>query len=279
MPSSTVDNLTTSGALTGTEKFYADNGVNDVEVTATQIKTFTNATLPTFPLSVANGGTAQTTSAEMIGENIQACTEDTAPDRILDMAGVYDNSTDTGKKVAFYNVAGIAVLAKGTFSSTATLDHAFDASGYSNFKVFKLILVDVAPATDAAIPILRMSDDGGSTFEADASDYRWCRWVVDEATATGELAFGDGADTAMVLTGSVGNATNENLGLEVTLYGMNRAGLVHACAFGYRVREDGIVTMVNSASATVVSATYTDMRFMFSTGNIASGSYTILGMI
>jgi hypothetical protein len=40
MTDSTVANLTPSDPLVGTELFYADNGSNDVNVTAKQIKDF-----------------------------------------------------------------------------------------------------------------------------------------------------------------------------------------------------------------------------------------------
>ena len=40
MANSTIANLTPSGALTGTELFYSDNGAADVKVTANQLKTF-----------------------------------------------------------------------------------------------------------------------------------------------------------------------------------------------------------------------------------------------
>src|SRR6266699_1147655 len=40
MASSTLAALTASGALTGTELFYSDNGSADVKVTASQLKTF-----------------------------------------------------------------------------------------------------------------------------------------------------------------------------------------------------------------------------------------------
>src|SRR5262245_43136226 len=40
MANSTLANLTASGALTGTELFYSDNGAQDVKVTATQLKAF-----------------------------------------------------------------------------------------------------------------------------------------------------------------------------------------------------------------------------------------------
>ena len=50
------------------------------------------------PVSVANGRTGQITAAEAIGELTKALSEETNPDRTLDMAAAYDASADTGKK-------------------------------------------------------------------------------------------------------------------------------------------------------------------------------------
>lgn len=58
----------------------------------------------TGTLPVANGGTGQTTAAEAVGELIEACSEDTAPDNGADFFGVYDASADTGVKVKMSTV-------------------------------------------------------------------------------------------------------------------------------------------------------------------------------
>jgi len=54
MANSTLANLTASGALTGTELFYSDNGSQDVKVTANQLKTFI---VGAGAVSVASGKT------------------------------------------------------------------------------------------------------------------------------------------------------------------------------------------------------------------------------
>lgn len=54
MANSTLANLTASGALTGTELFYSDNGAQDVKVTANQLKTFI---VGAGSVSVASGKT------------------------------------------------------------------------------------------------------------------------------------------------------------------------------------------------------------------------------
>ena len=55
MNDSAVANLPASGALTGTELFYADNGTNDVKVTASQIKTFAIGTAASVTGSRTDG--------------------------------------------------------------------------------------------------------------------------------------------------------------------------------------------------------------------------------
>ena len=54
MGSSTLAALTASGALTGTELFYSDNGSQDVKVSANQLKTFI---VGAGSVSVASGKT------------------------------------------------------------------------------------------------------------------------------------------------------------------------------------------------------------------------------
>jgi len=54
MANSTLANLTASGALTGPELFYSDNGSADVKVTANQLKTFI---VGAGSVSVASGKT------------------------------------------------------------------------------------------------------------------------------------------------------------------------------------------------------------------------------
>ncbi len=54
MANSTLANLTASGALTGTELFYSDNGAQDVKVTANQLKT---VVVGAGAISVASGKT------------------------------------------------------------------------------------------------------------------------------------------------------------------------------------------------------------------------------
>jgi hypothetical protein len=231
-------------------------GVGDINITG--------SITPSVAIAVANGGTGQTTAAEAVGELVQALTEDTTPDRTADFAGVYDADADTGKKVALYNVAGSAVLASGTVSA-ATLDIALDT--FTQFKYFKL-MVNLVPVSDGVDLWMRFSDDGGSTFEADASDYSW------ENTATF-----DAADSEILLVFGVGNAAGEGVWAETTIWDPHAAVRTRTNTMGGVVGSDSSQFYSISAGQMLASGASTDVRVMFSTGNIASGTYTLIGYI
>lgn len=243
-------------------------------------ETIDDAITAAYPITVAHGGTGQTTEAEALGEMTQALTEDTAPDRIADMAPVYDDSADTGKKVALWRHSGMAVLATGTVTNQTSLDLPLDTTGYSNFRLFKLI-VEFIPLTDTTVLYLRFSDDGGATFEADASDYGWA-WNLTNDTATGSGAdavpVGDAADSEIHLSGnSVGNATGEGGVAEILIHNPASAAPTHVTwSLNYRTAAGAFSNMTGGGIFFGVLAA-TDVRLLMSSGNITA-TYTLMGI-
>lgn len=229
-----------------------------------------------YPLSVANGGTGQITAAEALGEMTQALTEDTTPDRQLDFVATYDASADTGKKVALYNVAGCAVLGSGTASGVAALDLALD--GFTQFKSFELRLSGIVPATDGSGLFLRISDDGGSTFEADASDYSWVRTDAALSTTPSVSPTGDGADSEIELTPGLGNATNELASLTITICDPAVAQFTHFDWRGLFTNTSGTRFNIWGGGASLAAVAVTDVRLIMSSGNLTC-KYTLVGYI
>jgi hypothetical protein len=169
----------------------------------------------------------------------------------------------------------VAVLASGTLSSQATLDIPVDT--YTTYKTFKLYLYSVMPVTDGAFPWIRVSDDGGATFEADAADYGW---ELDGSVSAGTgFAGGDVSDSEIQLeSGGVGNARGEGCGWEITILNPAGSGTTRFHWVGHVINTAGGLANIMGAGRTLVAGASTDIRFMFSTGNISSGGWSLVGI-
>jgi hypothetical protein len=173
--------------------------------------------------------------------------------------------------------AGLVLLNSGTLSNNATLDIVL--TSYTAYRALKFMLTGIRPQTDGASLYMRTSTDGGSNYDAGASDYGWgYNYIEDDG---GDInAVGDSADTEIELVNSVqglGNAAGESYNGEITLY--NQAGSLtklikfesySMTAAGFVQRQDGIATR---AATTDIDA----VRFLASSGNLASGSWAVYG--
>src|SRR5262245_23307956 len=124
MANSTLANLTASGALTGTELFYSDNGAQDVKVTANQLKAFI---VGAGAVSVTSGKTL-TVSNTLTLAGTDGSTLNVGAGGTLDTAAFVNTGT-SGGTVPLLN-------AGNTFSATQTVSPAANtpalvASGYS----------------------------------------------------------------------------------------------------------------------------------------------------
>jgi hypothetical protein len=217
-----------------------------------------------------------TIEAEIIGESIQAATVDSTPDRVADYVGSYDASADTGKKVLLSQVTGRSCVSTHTFSNTATLD--IDLTPYTAYKLIKVHFHNVVPANDAASLWMRFSDDGGATFEADAADYIWNE---NYSGLSGTFDIQDTSDSEITLGSvSIGSTTYEQIPyLELTIVNPHASNFTTAYWHGYVYSTDGIAYHVQGNGSALVSGVSTDVRFLFSSGNIESGSATVEAML
>src|SRR5215831_4561312 len=124
MANSTLAALTASGALTGTELFYSDNGSADVKVTANQLKSFI---VGAGSVSVASGKTLTVPNTLTLAGNDGASLNVGAGGTLGTAAFV--NTGTSGGTVPLLN-------AGNTFSATQTITpaantNALAVSGYS----------------------------------------------------------------------------------------------------------------------------------------------------
>lgn len=238
-------------ALTGLTTIAIDDEIHIYDLSATIAKKIT----PVELLKVLN-----------------LLTEDTTPDTAADFVLTYDASAGTVKKAKPDNLVkkGLIPIEHKTGADVGSYDFFTGfGSGYRTH-VFDGWL---APATDDVEFWNRISDDG-STFEADAGDYRYRLAAWDDggttryanSTSDTKLRWTTG-DAAL----GVGNAANERVRFTITLIEV-AAPLVYVDVDHIASTGAGIGGL---GSGRLIAATAPlGFQLLFETGNIASGDVT-----
>ena len=174
---------------------------------------------------------------------------------------------------------GFALLTSGTMSNQATLD--IPLTSYTAYRGIIIKLVAL-PATDAVELYCRFSTDGGSTYIA--TGYNYSAIYVNEAIAANGTGNGSANQIQLSINAAnthIGNAATEGWMGSIEMLSQTSAGFWSRVNFqGYYITDaatpTGVAFIGGGAQET---AQDTDaIRFLFSAGNIASGSYTVYGM-
>lgn len=181
-------------------------------------------------------------------------------------------------------------LAEDAISAQAVSDFtAFDSASYL---AYMFVIEDLLPATDAVDLYLRLSNDAGSTFRAGASDYNFTNHLplgtTDGAAggaSTSTVRLTDGNAGFIPLTrGSgadqlIGTAAGEDGWTgTITIVNPHNAKKTRVRTDGIFYASDGSLTPTR-CSATCVTAEDNDaVRFLASSGNLASGKITMYGL-
>ena len=171
------------------------------------------------------------------------------------------------------------LLASATASTSSSID--FTSNINSTYDLYAFVMYDVVPATDGAVLVSRVSDDGGSTWES--TNY----------LATGQS--GDSGSSSSIWSGT----TYIPVGSTAASWGIdagNTAGGLAAIAylgdpsntsnnkhlFGQMVCFDNDGSTANMARWggfwTGDTTAITGVRFLMSSGNIASGEFRMYGI-
>jgi hypothetical protein len=188
----------------------------------------------------------------------------------------YHQPTDTWVLQNFPPMAGEVLLVNGTVSSAATLSLVLTA--YTQFRAIKFVLTGFQPATDGADLIFRTSTDGGSNYDAGASDYSYSVQSHQDDTSVASVN-DDTADTSIVVAEGLGNASTASGNFEVTLYNPTSAAFhTQVGVNGSYIDTDGKFVVVSGGGRRATGANVDAARFLFSTGNIDEGGYAVYGL-
>lgn len=229
-------------------------------------------------LSVPNGGigrSSMTAYAVVCGGT--TATAALQPIASVGTSGHVLTSNGAGALPTFQAGTGAMVLITSTdLSSDATADFTgFDGTSYDGY-IF--VLQNIIPATDAVHLWLRTSTDAGVSYDAGAANYRFSMLrdgTSDAANATAISLTGD--DTAS--GDRVGSTVNEDgFSGTVTICGPHLAKKTIVTWQGGYLSDAGVLTMAHGSGARLSSADVDACRFLFSSGNLESGTITMYGL-
>lgn len=174
----------------------------------------------------------------------------------------------------------VALERKSGTGDVASLDFATGIS--STYRTYKLIGW-MKPATDQVALWVRGSDDGGSTYEADAADYSWEN--SGQGNAATFYATGDVSDSELEIYLSstnflIGNASNEKIDFEITFQNPSSAAFYKNFKwwFAYNRASDSVVMEGQGGGSMLAAAAMNAVRLLFSSGNIDEYDVTLYAL-
>ncbi len=197
-----------------------------------------------------------------------------------DLMVVDDGAGGTNRKATMSRLAtymgtkiggGLEFIASTDASSSANVSFTgFDSSKYDNY-VF--MIANLLPATDGQWLRIRLSVDGGSNYLSASDSYT--------SNATAAITAGDNTYIGWGYS-AIGNAAGEGLIGEVHINGPHLNAPTFVYNNGLIVGTGGAFELYAASygagktkAATVVNAA----QFSFTSGNIASGTITMYGMV
>lgn len=168
------------------------------------------------------------------------------------------------------------LLATKTASASATLD--FTEFNNATYRRYEFELDAVIPATDAVSLYLRTSTDGGSTYDNGASDYQWNANGFSGASAT-QGGAASASDMQLNTVIVWGNSTNETgvSGL-LRLWAAPAATYTHVEGAVAGWSSAGTLLRLSVGGARLSAADVDACQFLFSSGNIESGTIRMFGI-
>jgi hypothetical protein len=166
-------------------------------------------------------------------------------------------------------------------SSSATID--FETGLDDTYDDYEIRISSAKPANDDVEMRMRVGTGAGPvTYQADAADYYW--QTMHMAGATSAIS-GDASDSEMVLSstagggGSLGNNTDETFNGTVRFSNPeSAANMKHFHWSGTYNDPGGIPRPYLGGGAYLTAEAITAIRFLMSTGNIASGRFSLYGL-
>lgn len=174
---------------------------------------------------------------------------------------------------------GLVFLTSGTVSAQATLPIVL--TSYTTYRGIVIELINIIPVTDDNQLLCRLSTNGGSSYDSGASNYLYTHCVSVNGVTETQSAAATSIRVAGSTTGSVGvgNGTAEGVSATVKMMDQTNAAVKTriACTAGFYAAGD-LACSAHSSGLRNTAQDTDAIQFLFTTGNIASGSYAVYGL-
>lgn len=226
-------------------------------------------------LPVANGGTGATSltaNRVLLGNGTGAVT-------VAGAGTAGQVLTSNGASAPTFQAApssSLVLLTETVISAAATVD--FTANITNTYEHYVFVLTHVKPATDGVSFQFLTSTNGGSSYDSASYTYASTRVLASSSALATDVST---SAANIPLTGglTMGNDTNENgfSGI-VNLYTPSSARYMRMDWRGGYFTASTELVRVDGAGALAVAADVDAVRFLMSSGNIASGSIRLYGL-
>jgi hypothetical protein len=172
--------------------------------------------------------------------------------------------------------SGWVLLSSQTASSSANINFA-GATFPTTYTHYLVRIRNLVPATDNVELWLRTSSDAGSTYDSGASDYRHSRNFLTELGTN--IPAGSSADTKILINEGCGSATGEVVNADIYIDNASSTALYKTVRHDTSIYSaSALYSRLTGGGARVSTSAVTALRFLMSSGNIASGRFDLYGM-
>lgn len=187
----------------------------------------------------------------------------------------YDNASGTiGLEAAGGGGGAWTFISSQTASSSSSIDFTGLSSTY---RMYRVVIDGVVPATNAAAFYIRTSTDGGTSYDSGASDYTSSSmYTYSTIGSAGQLR--DTSTAYLKLAHDVGNASNRFWTGYVDIIAPSEAQYGTLWWNGMYWGSDGNLLIVTGGGQRKAAADIDAIRFLFSTGNISTGTFKLYGL-
>jgi hypothetical protein len=172
-------------------------------------------------------------------------------------------------------------IASSVAASSATIDFVFSTAAVSSFPSYLLTISNMKIASDGQGLAIRVSEDGGSNFNASSTAYLYsAMWLdSDNSTVGAATTAAAGNMLASQVSNGIGNAAAEDYAGTVRFFAPNNT-ICHKrfVIDASHALPSGVSTRLMAHGTYVSTSAFNALRLLATSGNINSGKFVLYGL-